>query len=261
MKTSQKALIYKDIKEITGDKQVLLPMIMVPLIMMIILPSVLMIGAKYGVSGINGMDLMIERFSNMLTFKDKSQFIVELGVNYMFPALFLLIPVMSSCIIGASSFVGEKERKTIETLLYTPMSVRELFISKVIGTAIPAYAVALVSVAAFGIVVNIGGWFYFEKLIFPNLKWIILIIWVTPAVTLLGISFMVIVSAKAHTFQEAQQMSVLIILPVIMLMIGQITGLFLLNSLVLVILGAAVYIIDYILIGNAADKFVPEKLL
>lgn len=261
MKASQKAMIYKDIKEITGDKQVLLPMLIVPLLMMIVLPAGLMIGARFGVTGINGMDLMMKRFSSFLPYKNQSQFIVELGVNYMFPVLFLLIPVMASCIIGASSFIVEKEKKTIETLLYTPMTIRELFVSKVLGTLVPSYAVALISALFFGIIVNVGGWFYFEKLIFPNVKWIILIIWVAPAATLLGISFMVLISAKAHTFQEAQQMSGLIVLPLIMLLIGQMTGLFMLNSLVMIILGAALYIIDIILIKNAVNKFIPEKLL
>lgn len=261
MKASQKAMIYKDIKEITGDKQVLLPMLIVPLIMMMVLPAGLMIGARYGVTGINGMDLMMKRFSNLLHYENQSQFIVELGVNYMFPVLFLLIPIMASCIIGASSFVVEKEKKTIETLLYTPMTIKDLFISKVLGTLVPAYAVALISALFFGIIVNAGGLFYFGKLIFPNIKWIILIIWVAPAATLLGISFMVLISAKVHTFQEAQQMSVFIVLPVIMLLIGQMTGLLLLNSVVMIILGAALYIIDLILIRSAVNRFTPEKLL
>lgn len=261
MKASQKAMIYKDIKEIIGDKQVLLPMLIVPLIMMIVLPAGLMISAKYGTATINGMDLMIKRFSGFLHYENQTQFIVELGVNYMFPLLFLLIPVMASCIIGASSFVVEREKKTMETLLYTPMTIKDLFVSKVLGTLIPSYAVALISVLFFGIIVNVGGWLYFGKLIFPNVKWIILIIWVAPAATLLGICFMVLISAKAHTFQEAQQMSGFIVLPLIMLLIGQMTGLFLLNNLVMIILGVVLYILDIILLKNAVSKFVPEKLL
>ncbi|MFZ5987943.1 MAG: ABC transporter permease subunit [Bacillota bacterium] len=261
MKQVQKAIIYKDMREITASKQMLIPMVVVPLIMMMVLPAVLLIGARFGITGINGMDFMVRNLKDKFNFENNSQLIVELGVNYMFPALFLLIPIMASSIIGASSFVGEKERKTLESLLYTPMSVRQLFTAKVVGTAIPAYVVALISVIAFGIIVNIGGWFYFGRLIFPNLKWIILVIWVAPAVTVLGIAFMVIVSAKANTFQEAQQMSGLIVVPVLLLLIGQVSGLFMINNLILLGLGAALYVVDYVLIKNAAGKFVPEKLL
>jgi membrane-bound ClpP family serine protease len=65
----------------------------------------------------------------------------------------------------------------------------------------------------------------------------------------------------ANTFQEAQQMSALIILPVILLFIGQTTGLFLLNNWILLGFGAAIYIIDFLIVRSAAAKFVPEKLL
>jgi ABC-type Na+ efflux pump permease subunit len=104
-----------------------------------------------------------------------------MGLNYVFPVFFLLIPIMTSSIIGASSFVGEKEHKTMESLLYTPISIRELFFAKVVGSAVPAFVITLLSSVMFGIVMNIGGFIYFGNLVFPNFKWLILIFWVSPA--------------------------------------------------------------------------------
>ena len=261
MISAQKAIIYKDLKEVIRDKQMFFPMIAVPLIMMILLPALVLVMAKYGVSNINGLDMLIKNFPDKLKYDNDHQLIIEVAVNYMFPSLFLLIPVMSSTIIGASSFVVERERKTMETLLYTPMDIRSLLTAKILGTAIPSYVVALISILAFGIVVNIGGLWYFNSLIFPNVKWLILILWVTPGITLLGVSFMVLISAKAKTFQEAQQKSIFIILPIILLVVGQASGLFLINSILMVIIGLAVYAIDYILIVNAAKGFIPENLV
>jgi ABC-type transport system involved in multi-copper enzyme maturation permease subunit len=261
VKASQKALIRKDVKEVLGSSQTLIPMIVVPAVMAVVLPLILMIGAKYGVSGLNGMDNMIKAFSGKLKFQNDAQLLIEIGINYMFPVFFLLIPIMASSIIGASSFVGEKERKTMESLLYSPLSIRELFFAKVIGTAVPALAITLVSAVAFGLVIDIGGWFYFGRLIFPNVKWIILIFWLTPALTLLGISFMVLISAKAKTFQDAQQMSAFIIIPVLLLLAGQMTGLFILSEVLLLAIGAAIFILDYFLIKNITRRFVPEKLV
>lgn len=261
MKAVQKAIIYKDIKEIISNKQTLVPMIVVPLIIMVVLPAGLMVAAAYGEGTLNGMDEIIKIIKDTFIYENESQLIVELAVNYMFPNLFLLIPIMASSIIAASSFVGEKERKTMESLLYTPMSIKQLFTAKVIGTAIPAYIISLMCFVVFGIIVNIGGWFYFGRLIFPNLKWIILVLWVTPAVTILAIAIMVIVSAKAETFQNAQQMSGFIVVPVILLFVGQVSGLFMLNTLVLLAAGAVLYVADYILIKVASGKFMPEKLV
>ncbi|NLI92541.1 MAG: ABC transporter permease subunit [Peptococcaceae bacterium] len=261
MNSIQRAMIIKDIKEVIGSKQMLLPMIIVPLIMMLILPLALVIGARYGVSGINGMDYMVKTLGSKFNELDNSQLLFEIGLNYMFPVFFLLIPIMASSIIGASSFVGEKEHKTMESLFYTPISIRELFVAKVIGSAVPALVVTLLSAIVFGIVMNIGGLLYFGRLVFPNIKWLILIFWVSPAVTVMAIFFMVFVSAKANTFQEAQQMSAFIVVPVILLLLGQMGGLFILNNLTLGILGAVFLVIDYILMRKTASGFVPEKLI
>jgi len=261
MNVTQKAMIIKDIKEVTGSKQMLIPMIIVPVVMMLVLPLALIIGARYGISAINGMDYMVKALGSQFAELNNSQLLFEIGFNYMFPVFFLLIPIMTGSIIGASSFVGEKEHKTMESLFYTPISIRELFNAKVIGTAVPAYSVTLISAVVFGIVMNIGGWLYLGKLVFPSIKWLILIFWVSPAFTVLAIYIMVLVSAKANTFQEAQQMSALIIVPVLLLLIGQMTGLFVLNEVILVGVGAIVFILDYILMRTAASRFVPEKLI
>lgn len=261
MNAMQKAMISKDIKEITGSKQMLIPMIIVPVVIMLVLPSALVIGARYGVSGINGMDYMVKALGDRFANLSQAQLLFQIGFNYMFPVFFLLIPIMAGSIIGAGSFVGEKEHKTMEALFYTPISIRELFNAKVLGTAVPAYAVTLLSAVVFGIVMNIGGWLYFGELVFPSVKWLILIFWVSPAVTILAIYFMVLVSAKANTFQEAQQMSIFIILPVIFLLIGQVSGIFILNEVILAGFGALVFIVDYVLMKTAAARFVPEKLI
>jgi ABC-type Na+ efflux pump permease subunit len=261
MNAIQRTMILKDIKEVTGSKETIIPMIIVPVVMMLLLPLVLVIGAKYGVSYINGMDHMVKMLGSKFHDLNKSQLVFEIGLNYMFPALFLLIPIMASSIIGASSFVGEKEHKTMESLFYTPISIRELFVAKVIGAAVPAFAVTLLSAVVFGIVMNIGGLIYFKSLVFPNFKWLILIFWVSPGVTVLAIYFMVLVSAKANTFQEAQQMSAFIIIPVILLLAGQMGGLFILNEIILITVGLIMFIIDFILMQTATSRFVPEKLI
>lgn len=261
MNAIQRAMIIKDIKEVLGSKQMIIPMIIVPIIMMLALPLAVVIGARYGVTSINGMDTMVKIFGNKFRDLNNSQLLFEIGLNYIFPVFFLIIPIMASSIVGASSFVGEKEHKTMESLLYTPISIRELFTAKVIGSAIPAFAITFISTIVFGIVMNIGGMMYFGDLVFPNFKWLILIFWVSPAATILAIYFMVLVSAKANTFQDAQQMSAFIILPVIFLLMGQLTGIFILNELILGIVGVVLFIIDYFLMKISSSKFVPEKLI
>ena len=264
MNKAQWAMIHKDIKEITSSYQTFVPLLVVPLIIMVMMPAALMIGAQYGQSGLpglNGFDQMLVAFGDLFVGLTPAQTMITVAVNIFFPAMFLLIPVMCASIIGASSFVGEKEHKTLESLMYTPLTLREMFVAKVAGTVLVSYLTALATLFAFGLVVDIGGWFYFGRLIFPNLKWLILIFWVTPGITVLGVAFMVRVSAKANTFQDAQQMSAFIVLPIILLLVGQATGLFLLDEPILFGIGLVIAALDVLLLRSASRGYVPEKLL
>lgn len=259
-----RSIIQKDLNEITSSKQIFLPMIIVPLVFVIIVPIIMLISinlSSKGIGQINGLESMMEKLPNEYINFSIPELILKTGVNYFFPSLFLIIPIMSSNIIGASSFVGEKEHKTMETLLYTPISIEKIFISKVIGVFILSFIITLISFVIFGIMINIGGVIYLGEIIFPNVKWIILIIYVVPALTVLGLSFTVLVSAKSKTFQEAQQQSGLIVVPIILLFVGQMTGVFLLNNTLLILLGTIIFIIDYILIKVMSKRFVPENLI
>lgn len=264
MNNLYKSIIEKDLKEITSSKQTFLPMFIVPLMFVIIIPIIMLIAIYFssrGIGQINGLDNMMVKLPIEYSKFSIPELVLKAGVNYFFPSLFLIIPIMASNIIGASSFVGEREHKTMETLLYTPVSIEKLFISKVIGVFILSYIITLISFAAFGIVINIGGMIYLNQIIFPNTKWIVLIIYVVPALTILGLSFTVLVSAKSKTFQEAQQQSGLIVVPIILLVAGQMSGLFLLTNTILIIIGTVIFVLDYVLIKIMSKGFIPEKLI
>ncbi|MBU3197210.1 ABC transporter permease subunit [Clostridium algidicarnis] len=264
MNRSEKALIYKDLNEITSSKQIILPMIIVPILLTVIIPLGVLIGANY----IGRDSNMIRQFGPLLKklpseymAYNPAQLLIKIVINYMFPSYFLIIPIMCSGIIGASSFVGEKEHKTMETLLYTPISMEQLLKAKILGVFTPSYIITLFSFIAFGIIVNIGGFIHFGGFIFPDIKWLITILWISPAISLLSLIFTVMVSAKSKTFQEAQQVSGLLVVPVIVVLVAQMTGVLMLSNLVMFIAGTIFFILDYILIKRISSKFIPEKLI
>lgn len=264
MNKSEKALIYKDIKEITSSKRVILPMTIVPLILIVIMPIGLFIGVNFirnDASMITKLEPLIKKLPSEYASYSQAQLLIKVMINFMFPSYFLIIPIMCSGVIGASSFVGEKEHKTLESLLYTPISMEQLLRAKILGVLIPSYVITLISFIVFGAICNIGGFTYFGRLIFPDIEWLIIIFWISPAINLLSLIFTVMVSAKSETFQEAQQVSGLLVLPVIFILIGQMTGVLLISNLVMFISGGIILILDYILIKKISSKFVPEKLV
>lgn len=264
MNRSEKTLIYKDINEITNSRRVIMPMTIVPIILTVIIPLAILIGASFignDSSMFTKMAPLLKKLPSEYTTYTPAQLLIKVMINFMFPSYFLIIPIMCSGVIGASSFVGEKEHKTLESLLYTPISMEQLLRAKILGVFVPSYIVTLISFIAFGIIFNVGGFIYFGGLIFPDIKWLIIILWISPAINLLSLIFTVMVSAKSETFQEAQQVSGLLVIPVILVLVAQMTGVLLINNLVMLIAGGILFILDYILIKRISSKFIPEKLI
>jgi len=264
MDRNERALINKDINEITSSKRVIIPMTIVPIFLIVIIPIAILIGASFignDSSMLTKMGPLIKKLPSEYTTLTPSQLLIKVMINFMFPSYFLIIPIMCSGVIGASSFVGEKEHKTLESLLYTPISMEQLLRAKILGVFVPSYIVTLISFIVIGIIFNVGGLIYFGGVIFPDIKWLIIILWISPAINLLSLILTVMVSAKSETFQEAQQVSGLLVLPVILVLVGQMTGVLLLSSLVMFIGGGVLFILDYILIKRIASKFIPEKLI
>jgi ABC-2 type transport system permease protein len=61
--------------------------------------------------------------------------------------LLVVIGVFIGYIFSGQAFLREKTEGTIETLLCSPLSLREVWLGKVIGVTLPAYALTLVGAA------------------------------------------------------------------------------------------------------------------
>lgn len=260
MKDTVKIIARKDLKVILQEKIIWLPMLIVPLLLCLLLPVIFFIAAGSAES-IKELESLPFEFEGEAANFNPAQKSIYFAINYMFPGLFLIIPILTSSIIAGSSFVGEREGKTLESLFYTPVTIRELFTAKLTGSFVIAYSVTFVSFTLFSIVVFTAQFFYFDYIIYPSFKWLVFIFWLCPALILLGLIFMVRTSAKAKTFQEAQQRVLLLILPVILIIIGQVAGLFYLSTLVMLITGLLIFIIDYLIMRAAIKNFKPENLV
>jgi ABC-type Na+ efflux pump permease subunit len=262
------AIVRKDLKVAIQNKGVLLPIIILPLVLFIVFPLIMVFTATMvdtvGTS-MSNVDELLKRMPagllNELSGYNQEQQLIVFSLVYMLAPMFLIMPLMVSSVIAADSFAGEKERKTLESLLYTPTSDRELFTAKLLGAWTAAVSVALLSFVVYGIMVNAAAWPSIGQLFFPNWMWIALVFWVTPAVAGLGLVVMVFVSARAQGFQDAYQTGGLVVLPVIALMIGQISGVMYFSLGVVLFVGLAIWILDLILLWYASKTFRRGELM
>lgn len=245
-----KAIVRRDVLAVIRSKGVLLPLILVPLIMMILLPGVM---GRFGpaLSDLPGANMPdITRFleqmpASMLAQWEgytAEQMLLIFTLVYMFAPMFLIVPLMVASVIAADSFAGEKERKTLEALIYTPTSDLELFIGKVLSAWLPALLVSLVGFVLYGLTVNIAAWPTMQEIFFPNATWLVLVFWVAPGAAAMGLGATVLVSSRVNSFQEANQIAGVIVLPILALVIAQTSGVMYLSTALTAALGVVVWL-------------------
>ena len=236
-RSMEKALIRKDIRAITANRRLFSALLIVPLVMTILLPTVLICVIAFAPLESEELQSLATLLPANLSAANLRETVVDLVFNSMLPLFFLMIPIMAASVMAASSFVGEKEKRTLETLLYCPMSLRQIFYAKILAAFLLSMAVSLLSFVAMLFVVEAESFFLMEHLILPNINWIVLLLLVSPAVSLLAITLIVQGSAKAQTVEEAQQRGVFLVLPVILLAAAQFSGLLLLSIWIFLIFG------------------------
>jgi ABC-type Na+ efflux pump permease subunit len=247
---------------------ILLPMIVLPLLLQVLLPLGIGLAAAYAPESISaGSDLQMflestppSVLAGLKGLSTNTRLMVLLLV-YAFAPLFLILPMMVASVIAADSFVGERERKTMEALLHTPLAESELLLAKMLSSWLAAMAVSTGAFLIYAVVVNLVGSSLVGGLFFPNLMWLVLVLWVAPAAAGLGLTATVLISSRARTFQEAYQAGGMIVIPIVALVLAQMAGLVFLSPAFALGLGALLWLLDAGLFWFGRRSFKREDLL
>lgn len=269
--TAVAALVRKDLATISRNNGVRVPLIVAPLVILVLLPVFLVTGGELVASSTS---IPIEQFAGDTgTIADSSRQAQEAATGitgrgswaafillvFLAP-LYLLIPLIVSTVIAADSFAGERERGTLEPLLHTSTTDDELMTAKFLASFIPAVVVALAGFVVYSIVANVVAWPYIGELFFPDRTWLVLAFWVAPALAALGLAIMTTVSSRVRSLQAAHQVGSLLVLPVILLLIAQITGAILIDARFSVLLGALIWLVALLFLRFAASRLRREQL-
>jgi ABC-2 type transport system permease protein len=262
-----RTIVRKDLKVVFQSKAVTIPLIIVPVIMLMVLPGLAALAPMLEESGVDTSDLqmllaqMPASLQAQLEGYSQSQQIVVLAVVYLMAPLYLIVPMMVASVIAADSFAGEKERKTLEALLYTPTTDQELFYAKLLAAWLPAVAIAWGGFILYSIVVNLTAWPTMGEIFFPNAMWFVLALWVAPAVAALGLGVTVIISARVQSFQEAYQMGGIVVLPILALVIAQATGVMYFSVGLVALLGVVLWTVALTLLWWGSQRFRREEMV
>lgn len=146
-----------------------------------------------------------------------------------FMLLFMLMPLMIPTTIAAYSIVGEKTTRSLEPLLATPITTIELLAGKGLAAVIPG---ALISYAAFGVFI-LGAFIIglspavLAYILSPI--WIVGILVLGPILSIIAAIFAIYVSSRVSDPRVAEQLSGMVIIPLMLVMFAVLAGILTIN--------------------------------
>ncbi|MCC7361072.1 MAG: stage II sporulation protein M [Anaerolineales bacterium] len=189
-------------------------------------------------------------------------FVAQYGADVvgerLIPFLLMIVgffPISISLVIALESFVGEKERHSLEPLLSSPLTDVELYVGKTLAAMLPPLLAAYLGIAVYliGLAVSIQ-WY-------PNPILLIQILALTTIQALVMVAGAVVISAQTTSVRAANLLASFIIIPMALLVQGESLIMFWAQygALWWVIFGLAV--ITLILVRIGVQLFNREELL
>jgi ABC-2 type transport system permease protein len=177
-----------------------------------------------------------------------------------FTLIFLILPVIGALGSSTSSIVGEKQSRSIEPVLATPVTTFELLVGKSFGTVALAVSGTW---AGFLLYVSLVHMLVGNSLISVafDLTTLMIVFILTPLIALLGLGAGVVISSRVSDSRSAQQIGGLLILPIVFLIVGQITGLFILGPLSIVVAALVMLVLDFAVLRLGVRLFDRERIV
>jgi uncharacterized membrane protein SpoIIM required for sporulation/ABC-type transport system involved in multi-copper enzyme maturation permease subunit len=182
----------------------------------------------------------------------------DLILDNLIPFVILVIgffPLSFTLVVALESFVGEKERGTIEPLLSSPLEDKHLYLGKLFVGITTPLVFSYFSIAIYLILVSR------RSVEFPSPYMLALIFMLTFAHAVLMVSSAIVISVQATTIRAANLMASFVVVPVAFLLQGETVLIFWGNEDVLWFAIAGVTLLSGLLVRLGLSHFKREYLL
>ena len=130
------------------------------------------------------------------------------SISAMLAPMLGMIAIIPASMIAANALVGEKEMNTLEPLLSTPLTDRELLLGKLLSSFVPSMALLLGSIVVseigtFIILWSVGA----EFILIPGIPGLFLLLTAGPTLIVAIVAVMILISGRVKRVYEAYQMS------------------------------------------------------
>jgi ABC-2 type transport system permease protein len=258
-----RTIIQKEWAEVFQNRLVIFTVVFLPL-MMTAIPLAILYGMRDTATASAGNSISSQLPQEMASFCTSGMSggdCLRVFLASQFMVLFMIVPVAIPGAIAAYSIVGEKTTRSLEPLLATPITTLELLVGKCLAAVIPA---VIATYAAYGIFA-VGAWIILAN---PTMlaalfdaRWLIAIFVVGPLLALMAVTFSLMVSSRVNDPRVAEQISMVIIVPVLGGFFGQVAGIFTLNKEIISVAAAILVAFDALMFYLATRVFQRESIL
>ena len=178
--------------------------------------------------------------------------------------MFLVLPIFLPILIAAQSVGGERERRTLEPLLATPVSTLEIILGKSVAAVVPSVLITWLAAAVF-----CGGIDLMARPLLlpgapwplPDAPWLFATVALSPLLSLFGNTVAVVLSSVVADPRAAQNLAGMTVVPLLGGLVAQLAGRVALGMRFYLLLALGALLADALLLWLAARVFDRERLL
>jgi ABC-2 type transport system permease protein len=258
-------LIGKELREFRANPAAILPVLLVgalctvlPFVVVIVIPKVIgqPMATDHNLQRI--IDMARPRSPELAALPPQAA--TEAFFFQQFLLLFLFAPIIGAVSLAAYTVVGEKQGRTLEPLLTTPLSTSELLVAKALASFLPSLVIEIAGLCVYlGLVALLASPGVLDTLL--SLRTLLMVGVMGPFASLAALQATIAVSSRVNDPRSAQQIAVLLVLPLVMMLVGQVSGAFFLSSSILVVFSVAMAVAWVLLILLSVALFERETIL
>ena len=258
-------LMGKELREFRASPAVLAPVVLL-IVACTVMPFVVVVVVPWGTGKPLTADKAILQAVTLVRDRtpDLAAMPLETAAQVFFFQQFLLIfliaPIVGAVSLAAHTVVGEKQGRTLEPLLTTPMSTAEILIAKVLAAFLPSLVIEAIGLCIYAAAIALVS--------SPAVLWtllsfrsLVLVGVLGPFASLAALQATIAVSSRVNDPRSAQQVAVFLILPLIGMVVGQIAGAFFLSTFVVLLVAVGMVLVWGVLILLSVALFERESIL
>jgi ABC-type Na+ efflux pump permease subunit len=175
--------------------------------------------------------------------------------------LFLAMPAFLPVVIASQSVAGEKERRTLEPLLATPVTALDVVLGKSLSAVLPALGITLAAFAAFAFGADLLCARRLGYVPLPDGHYLFCLLVLAPLLSFFANCVSVTIGARVGDVRLAQSLSGLVVMPIFGVLALQFAGLLTLGGWAYPTLAAVALLADVLLLRLAVKMFDRDRLL